>query len=486
MCWVDQAGTVVWANRALVELLGCTLEEVVGSQFVRFLADPSRSSELLERLAGGDIVHAHPVALACREGEVRHAVVDAAPFRANGTVVHTGLFIRDVTEQRRMDETLAERARTLQAADRLKDEFLATISHELRTPLNAILGWARLLRGGQIDPRKHDKALATIERNATAQAHLIDELLDLARIANDKLTLDVRAVELGEVVASAVESMRPAADDKGVRLACLVDSEVGPFLGDRSRLGQVLWNLISNAVKFTPQGGEVHVRLTKDGDQAHIVVSDTGQGIAPEFLPFVFDRFRQADSGANRIYGGLGLGLAIARHLVEAHGGEVSVASDGRGSGTTFRVALPLLDMPADVSAASSSRPVSSALDGVRVLVVDDDHDARELVAEALRLCGAEVSVAPDSHSALQLLLRAPPDVLVADIGLPVEDGYAFIEKVRKGGLGLPACALTAYARPEDRERSRAAGYDVHVAKPVDPATLCDAVAQLASARPKR
>jgi PAS domain S-box-containing protein len=481
--WVGSDGKVLWANQAQVELLGYSKHDYIGSHISRFHADPSVWRSFLERLMSGETLRDYAAPLVRRDGAIRHVLIHANAYHEQGRFVHTRCFVRDVTDHKRAEDELSERARSLAEADRLKDEFLATLSHELRTPLNAILGWARLLRTGNVDARKRDDAVATIERNAAAQARLIDELLDVARILNGKLSLDMRALDLGEVVRSAVESARPIVEGKRLRLTAAVEPHVGPFVGDRTRLGQVLANLIGNSVKFTPAGGEVHVSLSRVDDHAHIVVCDTGIGIASEIIGHVFERFRQGDAGVARAYGGLGLGLAIVRHLVELHGGSVEVTSAGVGQGATFSVLLPLLGSGHPESAEPERPAPPRALDGLRVLVVDDEPDAAELCSEVLRQAGATVATAGSVAEARAALARAVPDVLLSDIGLPHEDGYSFIEEVRAGGAALPAIALTAYARAEDQRRSRESGFDEHVAKPIDPQALVAVVAAVVARR---
>ncbi|MFL5582291.1 MAG: response regulator [Gemmatimonadaceae bacterium] len=378
-----------------------------------------------------------------------------------------------------------------EAANRAKDEFLATLSHELRTPLTAILGWARLLRGGNLPEGAAGGALETIERNAKAQAQLIDELLDVSRIVAGKLRLDTRPVELGRVIEAAVESVRPAARAKNIRLEVELEPLGGPLIGDASRLQQVAWNLLSNAVKFTPEGGRVGVLLRREGPDAQVRVEDTGQGIGAEFLPHVFDRFRQADGSTTRRHGGLGLGLAIARHLVELHGGAISADSEGEGRGASFTVRLPLAAADsmgagpehAPGGGVSPSAP-PAALKGLRVLVVEDETDTRQMVAFALTAAGAEVKTAARAQEALDTLEGWTPDVLVSDIGMPGVDGYAFIGEVRRreadSGGRLPAIALTAYAGIEARRSAISAGFQTHLAKPLDPAEMVAVVAKLA------
>jgi PAS domain S-box-containing protein len=383
-------------------------------------------------------------------------------------------------------------------ANRLKDEFLATVSHELRTPLNSMFGWIRMLRAGRVNEADKARALEIIDRNAQAQAQIIEDILDMSRIITGKLRLDLQPVELPLVIEAAVDSIRPAAEAREIKLQVLLDTKAGPVLGDPNRLQQIIWNLLSNSVKFTPKGGRVRVQLERINSHVEITVADTGHGISPEFLPHVFDRFRQADSSNTRAHGGLGLGLAVVRHLVELHGGTVSAASAGEGQGATFTVRLPLTvvrDTPdrlpsrakelfGDAREASWTLALPPDLTGVRVLIVDDEADARELLTAVIGQCGAEVAVAASAMEGLDTVREWQPQVIVSDIGMPDEDGYNFIRRVRtlppEAGGNTPAAALTAYARMEDRVRALSAGYQTHVAKPVDPAELAAVVASLA------
>ena len=348
----------------------------------------------------------------------------------------------DITERKRVEEERERLLREAQEANRLKDEFLATVSHELRTPLTAILGWAHLMHGGQVGEEGAAKALETIERNARVQAQLIDDLLDVSLIVTGKLRLDVMPVTPASFIDPAVEAVRPAAEAKGVRLQKVLGTGVVTVMGDPARLQQVVWNLLSNAVKFTPGGGRVQVSLRRVNSQVEIAVTDTGAGIAPEFLPHVFERFRQADQKTTRQHGGLGLGLAIVRHLVELHGGAVRADSSGEGTGATFTVTLPVAPVyrgeeaderahPAAVDALSAHDECPERLDGLRVLVVDDEPDARELLAVGLGHCGALVTTASSALEALEAITGEKFDVLVSDIGMPGEDGYELIRRVR-------------------------------------------------------
>jgi CheY-like chemotaxis protein len=389
-----------------------------------------------------------------------------------------------------------QRARAAaEAASRAKDEFLAVLSHELRTPLNAVYGWARMLRAGEIEGEAVPRALDVIMRNANAQVQLIDDMLDVSRIVTGKMRLDVRAVDLKAVVEAALDAVRPAAEAKGLRLQPVLDPQAFGITGDPDRLQQVVWNLLINAVKFTPRGGRIQVHLERVSSLVEITVSDTGQGIPPDVLPHVFERFQQGDSTSTRRHTGLGLGLALVRHLVELHGGSVEASSAGEGQGATFVVKLPVAIARGDAGAARPRRgrvhPTATAvmatagppLRGLRVLVVDDDRDGLDLVAAILINAGAEVRTAGSAADGLEAVQTWDPDVLISDIEMPGEDGYAFIRRVRalEGAAAgrTPAIALTAYGRVEDRLRTLSAGYTMHVPKPVDPAELVVVVAAL-------
>jgi len=376
--------------------------------------------------------------------------------------------------------------REAQNANRSKDEFLATVSHELRTPLNAMLGWAHLLRTSKMSEDKREHALETIERNARAQAQLIDDLLDVSRIISGNLRLELRTLDLAKIIEASLDAVRLAADSKGVRLQFLLDEDARQATGDPDRLQQVVWNLLSNAVKFTDKGGLVTARLLRADSQAEISVTDTGHGIDPAFLPHIFERFKQANATTTRSHGGLGLGLAIVKHLVELHGGTVSAASAGQRQGSSFRVRLPLSAVQLqgiEPQVTETSRIVAPSLRGVRVLVVDDEPDARVLLVAVLEGHGAQVKAVGSAAEALREIESDAPDVLVSDIGMPSEDGYSLIRKVRTGlkksPKVLPAAALTAYARMEDRSRALMAGFQSHITKPIDPDELLVVVATL-------
>ncbi len=400
-----------------------------------------------------------------------------------------GVQRRWIEEQRAAFLEREQAARRLaEEASRLKDEFLAMISHELRAPLTAILGWAQMLRSGTLDRASAERALMTIERNAKSQAHLVGDLLDASRIATGKLTLESRPVELMSIVEAAVDGVRPSIEAKNLRMQIVLEPWVGPFNGDAERLKQVVWNLLSNAIKFTPEGGLIEVRLERLENKALLIVSDTGQGIDPEYLPHIFDRFSQMDTSSRRRQGGLGLGLAIVKHIVELHGGAIYAYSRGEGQGSDFMITLPLATQGADGadSALWTARPQGEesrpgTLGGVRVLVVDDEHDTREILSVMLTRYGAEIRTAGSAAEAMEVFNQWRPDVLVSDIGMPIEDGYALIRKIRalppENGADVPAIALTAYASVQDRQTALAAGFQRHLAKPVEPVALAKNVA---------
>jgi signal transduction histidine kinase len=485
---VDGAGRVSFVNVQAERMLGKDSSAVVGQRVGDVLPEfafPSESppsadvSPLPDLVLGGRIF--------------APAIRRNVGLQATDTTIS----FRNVTSERQHEK---ERARLLAAeqaartqaeiASRAKDEFLAIVSHELRTPLNAILGWTRMLQGGALDAEKRARALVTIERNASAQQKLIEDILDISRITSGKLVMKTAPVLLTTPVHAAVDAVRLAAEAKAIDLKVVTKDDV-TVVGDSYRLQQIVWNLLSNAVKFTPRGGAVVVTVGSDGKTGFVSVRDTGEGIAPSFLPYIFDRFRQADSGTTRAHGGLGLGLAIVRHLVDVHGGSVAAESAGAGSGSTFTVSFPLERSDAlpsggrSIPAAPASLPraVGTPLDGTRVLVVDDDADARELIAEMLRSGGAEAAAVPSAAHALTAVKAFHPHVVVSDIGMPTNDGYFLIRRLRalsaaEGGT-IPAVALTAYAGPYDRTRAIEAGFSAHICKPVDASELIAVVAGL-------
>jgi PAS domain S-box-containing protein len=511
----DVEGRVTFLNRVAESLTGWTPDEAMGrplSDIFHILNEESRQpveNPVLQTLSAGATVGlAKHTILIAKDG--RECPIDdsAAPIRnEQGEVVGIVLVFRDISERKRMELERERLLATAQAAqkeaeeaNRLKDEFLATASHELRTPLTAVVGWSRLLRTGKLDAENSARALESIERNATLQTKLIDDLLDVSRIITGKLTLDRRPLEIAHVVSDAVNTVRPAADAKNIAIETSFDAEAEPVLGDANRLQQVLWNLLSNAVKFTPKNGHIEVALQRVNSEVQVSVGDSGEGISSEFLPYVFDRFSQGDGKTTRSHTGLGLGLAIVRQLVELHGGTVKAYSDGPGRGATFKLRLPVLSInpvPGSKSALSDSRLTGvrvtdglsiecpPRLDGVRVLVVDDDSDTRQMLKAVLSECHADVITAASAAEAIKEIEQRKPDVLVSDLGMPEQDGYELIKQVREtesadNAARVPALALTAYAKAEDRVRALAGGYQVHLAKPVEPAEFVLVVANLA------
>jgi PAS domain S-box-containing protein len=505
----DLNGIVQSWNASAERIFGFTAEEMIGQPITRIIPDDRLEEEpkILERLRRGERVDHFQTIRRRKDGSLLEVSVTISPIHdSTGRIVGASKIARDITALRRMererDQLLeSERAARLEAqrTSRLKDEFLATLSHELRTPLNAILGWAQLLRVGAVPAQELAQGLETIERNARVQARLIEELLDVSRIISGKLRLDVSRVDLGAVVEASIESVLPAADAKGVRIVKVLDSRAGPVSGDRARLQQVMWNLLSNAVKFTPRGGRVHVHVRRVESHIEVIVSDTGAGIKPEFLPHLFERFTQADSSTTRRHTGLGLGLAIVRHLVELHGGTVKAHSDGEGRGATFTLLLPLVALADDRSEESTEGAATQTqgtipgmidLSGVKVLVVDDEADARVLIRRVLEQCGATVVEAESAEDGVELLKRERPQVMLSDIGMPDRDGYHLLQQTRElpeaQGGRTPAVALTAFARSEDRRRALLSGFQMHVPKPVEPAELIAVVASLAGVATRR
>jgi PAS domain S-box-containing protein len=502
-------------NPFMTELLGYSRDGFLGKELweIGLFSDKEASQDAFRELQATGYLRYEDLPLQTADGKLREVEFVSNVYEEDGQQV-IQCNIRDITERKLVEEEhrlLLENCQVAHAeadtANGIKDDFLATLSHELRTPLTSILGWSKLLTDGNLDDVASKRALEIIVRNARAQRQLIDDLLDISRIITGKLRLDVRPVELAPMIESVVDGVRPAADARSIHLQTALDPSIGAISGDPDRLQQIIWNLLSNAIKFTPEGGRVEVGLERinfagspsgqptwgAGSHAEITISDTGQGIDPEFLLHVFDRFRQSDSSSTRRHGGLGLGLAIVRQLVELHGGTVEVASPGRGEGTTFKVILPLMSVhhePGDVRRtcllieSNSLTDGQPSLDDLRVLVVDDEPDAREFVTVVLTGRGAEVVSVGSAGEALEEMERQRFDVLVSDIGMPEVDGYALIEKIRQlpkeHGGRIPAVALTAYAGVEDRMRILSAGYQMRISKPVEPAELTTVVASLA------
>lgn len=526
----DLTGVITSWNAGATRLFGYPEAEAIGQPIFMLIPPELHAEEILilSRLRVGERIEHYETVRVNQRGERLDVSLTISPLRdSSGKVIGVAKIARDITERKRIEaerEQLLKReqhARTLaENANRLKDEFLATLSHELRTPLNHSYGWVKMIRTGQLPPVEVTRGLEVVERNLQAQNRLIDDLLDVSRIITGRVRLDMRAVELTEVIERAVEAIRPAADAKGVQLGSLefgmrnneemarqpddaTENEKSALrtphsaiiTGDPDRLQQVVWNLVSNAIKFTPPGGHVQLGLERNRTNVILVVSDTGEGVTPEFLPYVFDRFSQQDGSKTRRHGGLGLGLAIVRHLVELHGGQVSVSSPGLGQGATFTVILPVRQAafelqldgmaqtapPEDVSAHYA--PPSTILQGIKVLAVDDEPDALSLLDALLTPTGAEVRTAGGMTQALSILHDWTPDVLVSDIGMPNGDGYELIRRVhateQSQTAKFPAVALTAYASAEDRLQALVAGYQMHVAKPVEPEELITILASL-------
>ena len=480
-------------NKSAERIFGYSAEEMVGQSIAK-LFPPDRLDEeaqILARLHQGERVDHFETQRRGKDGKPIDVSLTISPIRnADGVIVGASKIARDVTEQKKAHRKLSEALEALKSADRIKGEFLATLSHELRTPLNAILGWVQILREeGSVENFIH--AIPIIERNVRIQSQLIEDLLDMSRIEMGKVSLDIRQVDLPTVVGAAIETVRPTAKAKDIRLTSSFASMTGIVMGDKDRLQQIVWNLLTNAIKFTPKEGRVHVLIKRVNSHVEICVSDSGRGISEEFLGQVFDRFRQAEGGTTRRSGGLGLGLSIVKHLTELHGGNVRVTSDGLDQGATFIISLPLQAVrPEPEELIDDERRASldvaakkSDLTGIRVLIVDDEDDSIEIVGRILERKGAEVRTARSMVPALEEFTRFSPQVLITDIGMPEHDGYELLARLRElpGGRSVPAVALTAMARNEDRIRALRAGFHLHIVKPVDFAELVAVVQNLAA-----
>ncbi len=501
----EGAGLLIVSEEAMVadseELVSCVSSQAVWSDLpIIVLSRSGRESMALDQLVarlGNVSVVERPV----RTSTLLSLVRSSLRARERQYQVHTYLVQQEQAQQTIRESVESERAARGEAerASRTKDEFLATLSHELRTPLNAVLGWAQVLRRSRDLSGETIKGLTIIERNARAQAQIIEDLLDMSSIISGKVRLDVQRLDLSSVVEATLETIRPSLQAKGVRLQVELDPAAAAVNGDPNRLQQVLWNLLTNAVKFTPKDGRIAITLTRVDSHLELAVSDNGEGIDAAFLPHVFDRFRQADASSTRRHGGLGLGLSIVRQLVELHGGAISASSPGKGLGSTFRITLPVmataedsqasrlrrqdLVRPADVAAPEGA--LRTDLGGIKVLVVDDEPDARSLIERLLHDCNARVTTASSSNEALNALAHEVPDVVISDIGMPGEDGYTMIRRIRAlpyGHAAIPAIALTAYARIEDRVRAIRAGFQLHLSKPIEPVELIAMVQSLTRA----
>jgi PAS domain S-box-containing protein len=496
----DLNGVINSWNAAAERMFGYTAAEMIG-QPITMLFPPERLQEeevILGRIRSGQRIEHYETERVRKNGTKIHVALSVSPIKdAAGNVIGASKIARDITSKKLHEEERealleSERAARTEAerASRLKDEFLATLSHELRTPLSAILGWSQLL-AAKPDKEMLSEGLDAITRNARAQTQLIEDLLDMSRIISGKVRLEVQRIDLAPIIDSAVDAVRPSAEAKGIRLRKILDPDAGPVSGDPTRLQQIVWNLLTNAIKFTPKEGKIDVLLERVNSHLEITVHDSGIGIKPEFLPAVFDRFRQADSTTTRFYGGLGLGLSIVKNLVELHGGTVRAKSPGEGKGSTFIVSLPMAPMrsgekrehpTAHSAPAYDCEDVS--LDGIRVLLVDDEADARILLSRFLTECKAEVLAVATADEGLEVFADFAPHVVISDIGMPGKDGYQFIREIREmealSGRKTPAVALTAFARSEDRTKAMMSGYQVHISKPIEPQELLATVGSLA------
>jgi PAS domain S-box-containing protein len=493
---IDPPGPrIVYVNEAFTRQTGYTREEAIGQTphiLLGSKTDAAILDSLYQSLKNWQSVRVELINYR-KDGSEFWVEVNVVPIADdNGIFTHWVSIRRDITdrinaetERERLLASERQSRHQAEKANLLKDEFLSILSHEIRTPLNSILGWATMLRQRQLDPAVTARALETIERNAKMQAQLIDDLLDVSRIIRGKLQLEFQAISLAAVIRAAVETMQPTAQAKQIELVCHFESETARVRGDFNRLQQVIWNLVGNALKFTPREGRVDVYLQCVSSYVEIRVSDTGIGIAPDFLPYVFDRFRQAEQSTNRSFNGLGLGLAIVRHLVELHGGTVAARSSGKDRGSTFSIQLPVLNLQEedDMRLTCFPQDCRISLQNLRVLVVEDDEDSRQMLALVLEQCGASVSAVASVAEARMAIVRQVPDVLLSDIGMPGEDGYALIRQVKlleeKIGRRIPAAAITAYAGSIDRDRIFAAGFLAHITKPIEPELLIEQVARL-------
>ncbi|HUP29735.1 MAG TPA: ATP-binding protein [Usitatibacter sp.] len=490
-------GRLQLANATLGRMLGASREAVVGRHVDSLFTPASRifyQTHVYPMLKLELRVQEIYVSLRTQAGEELPVLLNGLRTQRGGIAVNDFTVVPMSRRNEYENEILAAR-RIAEEATRAKDEFLAVVSHELRTPLNSIAGWAHMLSTGKLDAATMERAVQAIVRNARMQTKLIDDILDFARIISGKLRLDVGPVDLAPIVDAALEGVAPAAQAKSIHIDRVVDAGVGPISGDADRVQQILWNLLTNAVKFTPTGGRVQLKLSRSATHAQIAVSDTGRGISAEFLPFVFERFRQADDSAARREGGLGLGMSITRHLVELHGGTIQVASEGEGRGATFTLCLPLMDAaPAVGTERALGAPTATAaaeppsLAGLHVLVAEDDREGRELLVAILGRSGARVSSAASAAEAFERFEAERPDLLVSDLEMEAGgDGYALLQRVREhertGGARMPAIALTGHTRSADRLRALAAGFQMHIAKPVEPNELVMMIANLAQPR---
>jgi PAS domain S-box-containing protein len=496
LCIVHLDGRFQRVNPAFQKVLGFSEEEFLCTSVFELVHpdDLSRTLQVYEKLVTGEPTAFMENRLRTKDNSYKWVAWSYFPVPEDGLAFGVG---RDTTELRQIHEILRQRAEELEDANRVKDEFLATMSHELRTPLTSILGWARLLGSNQLNQKEQERALHVIQRNAEAQAKLVEDLLDVSRIITGKLKIEVQPVSIAVITDSVINSLRPAVDAKQLQLETTIDPAAGPILGDPSRLQQIVTNLLSNAIKFTANGGRIDVRLERQNSHVRLEVKDSGVGIAAEHLPHIFERFRQVDSSNVRAHGGLGLGLAIVDYLVRQQAGTVCAKSEGLGKGATFIVEFPLTSAEVtdtnpvtDLLYEGATAIVGNAefltdekLKHVRILMVEDDVDTQELLKTVLQQHGAEVVTVASSASGFAEIQRAKPDVIISDIAMAGESGYELIRKIRgldrEAGGQIPAIALTAYARPRDRRRALLAGFQTHLSKPVEPDDLVAVILSL-------
>jgi PAS domain S-box-containing protein len=488
-------GVITSWNPAAERMFGWTAAEAVGQSILLIIPEDRRYEEeaVLARIRAGQRVDHFDTVRRTKDGRLLEVSITVSPIAdAAGHIVGASKIARDITDRRRIEDATArllaseqDARRQAEALNRTKDELLATVSHELRTPLNSIFGWARMLQSTHMNEAARTRAINAIVRSASAQARLIEDLVDLSRIVTGQMRLDFEPMDLNAVIEAAIDSVRPAADAKGIVLATALDRSIGLMEGAPDRLQQVMWNLVMNSVKFTPRGGRIDVAVRRGDGTVDMVVSDTGEGIAPEVLLHVFEPFRQEDSSSTRAHGGLGLGLTLVRQLVEHHGGTVRADSPGKGRGATFTVTLPLTAPRLDSRRRSALRPGSplATLEGVRVLVVDDDAESLDMAATMLRDAGADVRTASSAFRAQELIDSWRPGVVLTDLAMPGEDGFALLLAMRTAFAGrgeVPVIAITAYGSPERQARALEAGFDRYLTKPIDPLELTSAVAAAA------
>jgi PAS domain S-box-containing protein len=494
-------GIITSWNKGAEKIFGYKADEVIGKSIV-ILMPPNRENEepgILEKLRRGEKIDHYETVRITKDGRLLDISITVSPVKdSKGNIIGASKIARDITEKKKAEREIRQfleqeqdARREAEEANRIKDEFIATVSHELRTPLTAMLGWVRLLRTGELSPETANNALETIERNVKSQAQLIEDLLDVSRITTGKLRLILQPVDLGSVVKSATDAVRPAASAKNIKLQMILGDEA-PVYGDYERLQQIIWNLLSNAIKFTPKGGKAQIEVNRVDSHIELTVTDTGEGIKAEFLPYIFNRFTQADSSISRPYGGLGLGLSIAKHIAELHGGTVKAFSEGEGKGATFTVILPVMAIKSEVEKVQLQKSntanikisnQNNELSGQKLLVVDDEPDTLVLIKAIFEQYGAEVEIAQSVDLAIEILEKWKPTILVSDISMPGRNGFDLIQYVRarsveKGG-NIPAVALTAFARVEDRVKVLSAGYQMHIPKPVEPTELVSIVTGL-------